>query len=78
MACRTLVPPPGIKPTSPTLQGRFVTTDPPGKSPEAAIEGKINHFFLKVKIKHLKYFFSFPRIIAFQILGKKSRSFVSS
>lgn len=77
MACRTLVPPPGIEATSPTLQGRFLNTDPPRKSPEAAIEGKINHF-LKSKNKAFKRFFSFPRIIAFQILGKKSRRFVSS
>ena len=29
-ACRILVPQPGIKPTSPALQGRFSTTGPPG------------------------------------------------
>ena len=32
-ACGILVPPPGIKPMSPVLQGRFLTTGPPGKSP---------------------------------------------
>ena len=26
-----LVPPPGIEPTSPVLQGRFLTPEPPGK-----------------------------------------------
>ena len=31
-ACGILVPWPGIKPASPALQGRFLTTGPPGKS----------------------------------------------
>ena len=30
--CGILVPQPGIKPVSPALQGRFLTTGPPGKS----------------------------------------------
>ena len=33
VACGILVPQPGIKPMSPALQGRFLTTGPPGKSP---------------------------------------------
>ena len=33
-ACRVLVPRPGIEPTPPALQGRFVTTGPPGRSLE--------------------------------------------
>ena len=28
-----LVPQPGIEPMTPALQGRFLTTGPPGKSP---------------------------------------------
>ena len=32
VACGILVPQPGIKPTSPALKGRFLTTGPPGKS----------------------------------------------
>ena len=31
-ACGILVPQPGIKPVSPALQDRFLTTGPPGKS----------------------------------------------
>ena len=31
-ACRILLPQPGIEPSSSTLQGRFLTTGPPGKS----------------------------------------------
>ena len=31
MACGSLVPQPGIEPISPTLQGEFLTTGPPGK-----------------------------------------------
>ena len=30
--CGILVPPPGIEPTSPALQGTFLTSGPPGKS----------------------------------------------
>ena len=32
-ACRILVPRPGIEPTFPALEGGFLTTGPPGKSP---------------------------------------------
>ena len=32
VACGILVPQPGIEPTSPALQGIFLTTGPPGKS----------------------------------------------
>ena len=32
VACGILVPLPGIKPTSPALEGIFLTTGPPGKS----------------------------------------------
>ena len=32
MACGILAPLPGIKPVSPVLEGRFLTTGPPGKS----------------------------------------------
>ena len=31
-ACEILVPPQSIEPASPTLQGAFLTTEPPGKS----------------------------------------------
>ena len=37
MACGILVPLPRVKPASPTLQGRFFTTVPPGKSPSWTI-----------------------------------------
>ena len=33
IACGILVPQPGIKPSSPALQDRFLTSGPPGKSP---------------------------------------------
>ena len=33
-ACGILVPRPGIEPASPALEGRFLTTGPPGKSQE--------------------------------------------
>ena len=32
-ACGVLSPQPGIEPTSPTLEGEVLTTEPPGKSP---------------------------------------------
>ena len=34
LACGILVPRPGIKPVSPSLEGRFFTTGPPGRSQE--------------------------------------------
>ena len=37
MACGILVPPPGIGPTSPALEGGFLTTGPPGKSQESLL-----------------------------------------
>ena len=33
MACGIRVPQPGIEPASPALEGRFLITGPPGKSP---------------------------------------------
>ena len=36
-ACGILVPPPGIEPKSPALQGGFLTTGPPGKPPKPAL-----------------------------------------
>ena len=33
--CGILPPGPGIQPTSPALEGRVLTTGPPGKSPTA-------------------------------------------
>ena len=35
--CGILVPRPGMKPTSPALEGRFLTTGPPGKSPVLSV-----------------------------------------
>ena len=40
-ACGILVPQLGLEPLSPALQGRFLTTRPPGKSPNAKILYKI-------------------------------------
>ena len=37
MACEILLPGPGIKPASSALEGRFVTTRPPGKFQETII-----------------------------------------
>ena len=34
--CGILVPPPGIEPTSPALEGGFLTTGPPGKPPHTS------------------------------------------
>ena len=38
VACGILVPQPGVKPVSPALQGRFLTTGPPEKSQQIKIE----------------------------------------
>ena len=42
VACGTLVPQPGVKPVSPALQGRFLTTGPPEKSQQIEIELLMN------------------------------------
>ena len=36
VACGILVPPPGIEPAAPALEGGFLTTGPPGKSQDSA------------------------------------------
>ena len=36
-ACGILVPRPGIEPTSPALQGEFLATGPPGRSPLSSL-----------------------------------------
>ena len=41
VACGILVPQLRLEPLSPALQGRFLTTGPPGKSPKAKILYKI-------------------------------------
>ena len=48
-ACGILVPPPGIEPMSPALEGRFLPTGPPGKSQS------LSFFFNKLK----KYIYLF-------------------
>ena len=40
MACGILVPPPGMEPMSPALEGRFLTTGPPGKSQFCSLEAE--------------------------------------
>ena len=42
MACGILVPRPEIELESPALEGKFFTTGPPGKSPNAF--SKLNYF----------------------------------
>ena len=41
MACRILLPRPGIEPVSPALAGGLLTTGPPGKSPRDASKHSI-------------------------------------
>ena len=40
-ACGILVPQPGIKPTSSALEGGFLTTGPPGKSPGLILKERL-------------------------------------
>ena len=42
MVRRILVPQPGIKPASPALEGRFFTTEPPGKSLSVSYEDNLS------------------------------------
>ena len=36
-ACEILTPRQGLEPASPALEGRFLTTGPPGKSPKIIV-----------------------------------------
>ena len=47
VACGILVPRPGIEPTSPALEGRFLITGPPGKSSDGI------NIFLKNKTREI-------------------------
>ena len=49
MACAILVSQPGIKPSSPPLEGRFLSTGPPGKSPKM-FKSKLFTWKRKVKL----------------------------
>ena len=49
VACVILVPQPGIEPTSPALEGGFLTTGPPGKS-------RNNLFILQFSVPFEKFF----------------------
>ena len=40
-ACGILVPQPGIKPTTPALEGEALTTGPPGKAPIGRLEATL-------------------------------------
>ena len=57
-ACGILVPRPGIEPASPALEGGFLTTGPPGKSPELL-------FFL---FPNLWYQMNIPRLVIICLL----------
>ena len=51
--CGVLVPQPGMEPASPALEGRFLTTGPPGKSPHvyfiySSFEGHMGCFHLSL------------------------------
>ena len=43
MAYGILVPPPGIEPPAPALQGGFLTTGPPGKSQRVCLYNLVQH-----------------------------------
>ena len=51
-ACGILVPRPGIKPPSPALEGRFLTTGPPGKSPicKLFLKWRVQDGYLLVRV----------------------------
>ena len=62
VACGILVPQTGIEPVSPALEGRFLTTGPPGTSPPLVL---IEHFVL---------FFS--PLLAYQLYFLKNLKFL--
>ena len=56
-ACGSLVPGPGIEPTSPALEGRFLTTGPRGNSPMSCFLG-IYKLILKFYVQRQKVLYS--------------------
>ena len=47
MACRTLVPRPGVDPVFPVMEGRFLATGPPRKSPPCSF---IRFYFIMFEV----------------------------
>ena len=52
MTCENLVPQPGIEPTSPTLQGEYLTAGPPGMFSYTLL---YNALFLLQNMFHIHY-----------------------
>ena len=42
-SCGIFVPQPGVKPAAPALQGRFLTSGPPGKLPSSEVDQAVWH-----------------------------------
>ena len=55
---------PGVEPTSPALEGGFLTTGPPGKSPELFGSCKTESIPLYMLTPHLP----FPRLLVTSVL----------
>ena len=47
------VPGPGIEPMSLALQGRYLTTGPPGKPPDSSYFLSFQHYFQKFEYRHI-------------------------
>ena len=59
--CRILVPWPGIEPTSLALQGGFLTTGPPGKSPLFFFnKNSLNSIWMPGPVFRASHFFPWP------------------
>ena len=56
--CRILAPQLGIEPEAPTLEGKVLTTGPPGKSLQNSVNGEIFNSLENCK-RHLEQFFFF-------------------
>ena len=58
-ACGILVPRPGIELASPAVEGRFLTTGPPGKSLEFCFSIKLSDVLLHhLQVQELHFMFS--------------------
>ena len=68
VACGILAPQPGINLASLALEGGVLTTEPPGKSPEATLNLLIQHIFYYVPT--LSLVFSGPGDIAENKIGE--------
>ena len=76
-ACGILVPWPGIEPASFAMEGGFLTTGPPGKSPKGNIKYEMRHFMQPIKTIFCSIINFLPRSRYFTMSNKSTREWES-